>query len=325
MADKNKSWKTISFVGLIQVVASFTIILSVITLLGQHHRYIELFSHFKYQYFISSITCAVIFLFYKKYKFTMTLILVAALNFVFIAPWYIQKFETKLTNEYIDLTILHSNVLTSNVEFEEFINLVNQQNPDVFVMQEVNQNWLSNIQVLEKSYPYKHTMPREDNFGIALISKFPLISAKNHSSGAFDIPTILATILIKKQLVTIITSHPLPPVNYEYYQARNSQLNMIAELSKNIQGPLILVGDLNVSMWSHHYWPLEAETGLRNARKGFGILPTWPTQFLLPMLMIPIDHVLISSHFEVHDIKAGKDIGSDHLPLIVKLSIKTIE
>lgn len=323
MTYKKNSWKSLSVVGLVQVVAYFTLILSVLTIFDEHHRYIELFSPFKFQYLLASVTCAIILRLYKNYTFAIALLLVAVLNFVFVAPWYFQDPENSTGDVQVDLTILHSNVHTQNVKFKNFIDLINQENPDVFVMQEVNQHWLFEVRELEKVYPYKHAIPREDNFGIAMFSKYPFDSVKEFGLSASDVPSIVATIAMTGQFFTVIATHPLPPVNNDYYHARNSQIDMIAELSRNHQGPLILIGDLNVTMWSHDYKPLELGTELRNARKGFGILPTWPTHFQLSIFMIPIDQCLLSSHFVVHDIKVGNDIGSDHLPLIVKLGLKS--
>ena len=40
-------------------------------------------------------------------------------------------------------------------------------------------------------------------------------------------------------------------------------------------GPIMVVGDLNATMWSAPYRSLIDSTGLRNARRGFGILPSW--------------------------------------------------
>ena len=81
---KNKNlWTNISFVGLVQVVAFFTIVLSILTLFDEHNRYFELFSPFKAQYFLSSVTCAVIFALYKNYKLSTLLLLIAMLNSIF--------------------------------------------------------------------------------------------------------------------------------------------------------------------------------------------------------------------------------------------------
>ena len=87
----------------------------------------------------------------------------------------------------------------------------------------------------------------------------------------------------------------------------------------DIEGPKLLIGDLNISMWSHLYDDFETATGMTNTRRGFGAIPTWPQQ--LPFGRIPIDHCLVSTHFAVVDTRRGPAIGSDHLPLIVDLSL----
>ena len=56
---------------------------------------------------------------------------------------------------------------------------------------------------------------------------------------------------------------------------------------------------------------------LRNARSGFGILPTWPT--FMPLVYIPIDHLLVSKEIGVLKVRTGRNIGSDRLPLITDL------
>ena len=103
------------------------------------------------------------------------------------------------------------------------------------------------------------------------------------------------------------------------HDARNEQLQSIAGLVDQLAGEIILLGDLNSSVWDIHLRRLEDSTGLRNAREGFGVLPSWPT--FLPFAMIPIDHALVSKGIAVTDVRTGQKFGSDHLPLIVTLSL----
>ncbi|WP_333196742.1 hypothetical protein [Microcoleus sp. S28C3] len=58
---------------------------------------------------------------------------------------------------------------------------------------------------------------------------------------------------------------------------------------------------------------------LRNARSGFGILPTWPT--FMPLAYIPIDRFLVRQEIDVLKINTDRYVGSDHLPLITDLVI----
>jgi endonuclease/exonuclease/phosphatase (EEP) superfamily protein YafD len=109
------------------------------------------------------------------------------------------------------------------------------------------------------------------------------------------------------------------PVGKRLYDTRNTQLSSLVELLDDFSGNKVLVGDLNASVWDIHYRNLEKRSGLRSARRGFGIQPTWPT--FLPFAMIPIDHVLVSSEISVSDVRTGRRIGSDHLPLVVTIEL----
>ena len=48
------------------------------------------------------------------------------------------------------------------------------------------------------------------------------------------------------------------------------------KLAGSLPPPTVLIGDLNVTMWANHYKRLERASGLKNARHGFGVQPTWP-------------------------------------------------
>jgi len=313
--------KIISIVGLMQIVALLTSILSITTAFSDGHRIVELFSHFKIQYFALSLFCTILFLMFRHYKTALAMALIAGLNSIYILPWYFETEKDRNTAYTVQLKILHSNVLASNTQYQKLIDLVIKESPDLLILQEVSPTWISNLLPLDNIYSYKHAIPRNDNFGIAIYSKYPFNKITEENWGPTRIPSLNISLAISGQTISLISTHPLPPINNDFFTSRNKQLNDIARIASNIKTPLILIGDLNITMWSKNYVDFEMASGLSNARKGFGLIPTWPTP-MLPF-MIPIDHCLVSPEFEVQSLKAGPDIGSDHLPLIVKMGLKS--
>ena len=95
-----------------------------------------------------------------------------------------------------------------------------------------------------------------------------------------------------------------------------------ADCLRDLPGPKICVGDLNITPWSPYYRSFVERTKLVNARNGFGLLPSWPTFLFFKCLMLPLDHCLVSDDIRVADARTGEPIGSDHLPLIVEIELE---
>lgn len=119
--------------------------------------------------------------------------------------------------------------------------------------------------------------------------------------------------------LTLVVTHPLPPL--AGFVVRNLQLAHIAKARQEWGPDVIVSGDLNISSWSPYFQDLVRESGLRDSQLGFGVQPSWPAG-LLPVMRIPIDHVLVSENFVVLKRELGPDIGSDHLPVYVELGLK---
>ena len=298
--------------GLLQVAAVLTVLFSVLTAIDTQQHYIELFSHFRLQYLVGSLLLLIVFAVRRRVIYSLLLVVALAINASYVLPWYV-KGETP-TGE-ARLTLFYANVLSTNGDHERVLDLINSEQPDVIFLQEVSTHWLAELQTLEADYPFSYTAAREDNFGIAMWSRLPLVAATHIDSPPLGYPTIIATTRMGGADLTLISTHPMVPLGHDNFGARNTQLQSMTEIVAQASGEVLLLGDLNASVWDRHYLQFEASTGLRNARRGNGILPTWPT--FMPLAMIPIDHVLVSSGIGVADIKTGPRIGSDHLPLIV--------
>lgn len=322
---KRNNKKSLTALGLLHALAALTALTSVVSLLDVDLLWFELLSHFRLQYLLSSLLCLVALIGLRSYKSGLAMVLVVALNAVYVVPWFFaQQVDQSATGA--DLTVMHANVNTGNTAYEQLLKQVGKEQPDILVVQEVNQAWLNALAQVQVVLPYHYSVPRDDNFGIALFSRFPLLDVRELYLGNSGVPSLQATLALSDRRISLVTTHPLPPINSGYFRSRNSQLTALAGLAAGISEPLIVMGDLNVTMWSANYTPLELDhldrkTGLVNGRRGFGILPTWPAA-LLPLFRIPIDHCLVSPHFVVEEMRVGKKFGSDHLPLISRLRLK---
>lgn len=306
----------VTLTGLLQAAAVITVAFSVGTLLPIDHFAIQLFTHFRLQYLVVSLGLLLLFKYLRSPWLTGAIAAGVVLNAVLVLPWYVGEDET---SGGVELKLLHANVLSSNTEYDRLIRLLDTEAPDLVMLQEVSPDWLVALDELRADYPYSYAEAREGNFGIALFSRVPLRSVSHFDSPPFGYPTIVASLDIDGQVLHFIGTHPMIPVSGTFYDARNEQLAGVARLLGKQAEPKILVGDLNLSQWDINYKRLEQQGGVRNARKGFGILPTWPV--FIPFAMIPIDHVLVSETISVTGFYSGPRIGSDHLPLVVTFTL----
>jgi endonuclease/exonuclease/phosphatase (EEP) superfamily protein YafD len=296
--------------------------LTVATFLAKAHRYFELTAHFRLQYLVGSVIAVLIFAAWRAWRLTAVALVCVILNGVTVIPWYLPPATAVGRTTSTNLRLLLFNVLTSNTQYPGLINLVRAEKPDLLIVQEMNRRWMGNLNALRDDLPHSCVEPREDNFGIAVYSRIPFEESRVVRLLEIGLPSIQAKISVNGQSVSILTTHPLPPLgSQEAFSLRNAQLSEASKLMRQLAEPKVLIGDLNTTVWSPFYFQLVEESGLVDARKGFGLLPTWPANFSLPVFRIPIDHCLISPLVEVKNIRTGPYLGSDHLPLIVDLGI----
>lgn len=288
--------------------------------------YLELASHFKVQYLIITlILAALLSLTRKKYVLIVALFLIF-INLGDVIHWYIPQ-SIVAQQSPNKVRVLLVNINTKNNNYERVISLVRKEQPDIAVFLELDEFWANQLQSINDILPYAVGRANPDNMGIAVYSKRPLEKPDIKFLGSSNNASVVGDFLINKQVISLVATHPLPPIRPELLFSTKQQLNAITGYVKQLKQPILIIGDLNTTMWSPSYKSFIKKTGLRNARQGFGILPTWPTEAkfspikppLSWLLLIPIDHFLISPEIKVLDIRTGANVGSDHLPLIADL------
>lgn len=305
------------------------IIISIVAWLTQFHGWLfpfELFSHFQAQYFIISFLIFLFLIITADKKLLLTAGFAVTLMGINIIPWYLTLPSNKIENE-TNFRILNYNVNFQNTNYEATLEMVKEENPNLAIFLEVDEMWIEKLNFLKKDFPYFLRPQAVSKRGIVIYSQFPLENTSTNLNGQSNYLILSADLNVNQTPIHLLAVHPAMPLIS--FQDRNQQLNQLETYLQSFDQPVIVAGDFNITMWSPYYRQLINQTGLKNARQGFGILPSWPTGSVYPLLTklfsIPIDHCLVSSEIEVKGTHLGTNAGSDHFPLITDISFSQVK
>jgi len=294
---------------------------TLLTFLGQLHWMLENFACFRPQYFWLLLAGAIWAILVKRRWLAIGMAVMSMINVGSCIPW--NPFHKPPANPTEPLRILHANVLATNNRYDLLYDLVAKEKPDIIFLAEVDLDWAHELDDLKKDYPINHGEPRGGAMGMAAFSKIPLDRLTIEHLSPVNVPSVHVQFERWGKTITMLYTHPYPPVNGGAQLARDQELTEITAAAIAAGGPRVILGDLNCTPESAIFQHIITKALVRDTRRGFGLQPTWPSD--LPPLMIPIDHVLVSYEFEVLDRRLGPNIGSDHLPVIIDLGYRGAE
>ncbi len=307
-----------------QLAAVGSVLLLPLTLLpfvGWHYPF-ELLSHFQAQYFLAALGCAAVLALLRRWRWCAVSLASLVLAGAAVGPYQDagQAAHADIIATGPSVRVLLVNVLLANREHDRVLELVRNADADVLVFQEVNQRWKSALQPITAAYPYVAGKTREDPFGTLVYSRLPILDQGTLPHDAAGRSSLRLVIDVHGTPLSVVCTHPKPPLLEGSFALRNEQIDHVIRLVETLPRPLVLVGDINMTMWSPWFRRLCDRTDLASVRRGMGVLGSWPAA--LPGFMrIPIDHVLVSPDVTVGGCWLGDAVGSDHLPLIVDLRV----
>ncbi|PCH66227.1 MAG: hypothetical protein COC01_08630 [Bacteroidetes bacterium] len=292
-------------------------VFTIMSFMGDVFWICEIVTHFRVQYFVILGLTGFLFLVLKRYKLSILFLGFAIVNFSFIIPDYVKDKDSIQEDNGHIYKALFANFYKHNHQYQKLVDLINKENPDFFVVMEINSDLLNGMKEVIPNYKY-NISHFEDNqsFSIGLFSKYVSDSIFIEFWGDEGFPSVLGKLDIGGNGLNVIGCHAMSPDNPDSLFLRNQQLNIMADYAANFEGEVMCLGDINTTPWSPYFSEFLEKSGLKDSRKGFGVQPTWPTYF--PLLYIPIDHCFVSDGIKIIDRRVGPDIGSDHLPIIIE-------
>jgi endonuclease/exonuclease/phosphatase (EEP) superfamily protein YafD len=224
-----------------------------------------------------------------------------------------------------EISILTANVLTTNRNAGPLLALVQEHAPDILVTMESDQWWQEELEALEDRMPFSVKCPLDNLYGMHLYSRLPLGNEEVCYLVEDDVPSIHATIeLGSGETVRAHFLHPAPPSPTENTESaeRDAELVIVARSVAESDLPVIVAGDLNDVAWSATTRLFRKISGLLDPRVGRGAFNTFHVNY--PFLRWPLDHLFHSQHFTLVAMQRLPDIGSDHFPLLTRLTFTPI-
>ncbi len=289
---------------------------------GRLHWFLDLFSHFHVQYLFILFGVILSSAIRKRWRLLTAVCLACCWILFRIAPLWLDSH--KVTEADPNLRLMTINVFAGNDSYGRVLNAIRQTKPDIVVLQEVTPAWKLELERLSDGLPHCQFAPRQDAFGIAVLSRLPLASAEVSLVG--EVPWIECVVELRgAERVLLLATHTLPPAGRLYSATRNRQFLAIDDSVERARArglSVIIAGDLNCTPWSGHMRDLLDRNQLSSGRNGFGWNPSWPVD--RPFLFIPIDHVLVSENIGVSRFATIDPVGSDHSPVVADLVIDTV-
>lgn len=303
-----------NFLRILKVTVWFVGFLALLSLLEQYWI-TDLVAQFILHLSLAGLV-ALGFLILPERQFIHSIPVLLCLCVLTLKIWGSEDDFTKVPIQGTGLKVISLNLNSANLNHELFLKYIREADPDVLVLTELSQNWVPAIEQLSPDFQNLVTLVRNDNFGIGIISKFPLQNEEKLLVGDGDLPAIGASVRTPKGLVSIFGVHPMPPIFPEAKRIRDEYLGEVAKRLSEISGPAIVCGDFNLTPWTFAMNRFEKVSGLRRPK---GMPPvTWPA--VIAPIGISIDHCLVSRDLSVVRYSSGRGVGSDHLPLELEVN-----
>lgn len=265
--------------------------------------------------------------FSKPWHFIAVGVLLLSLSYQFVKIYpytYLAKkqvFKFKGSDSSASISIIVSNVLTTNKRSDKLIQLVHDRKPDLLLTLESDERWEKELEVLEDEYRYTVKIPLDNLYGMHFYSKLQLEDIKVRYLVQEDIPSIHGYVILRNgEKVKIHCLHPMPPspTESETSTNRDAELLMLGRDIDCEKEPALVIGDLNDVAWSRTTRLFQKLSGLMDPRIGRGFFNTFHADYAL--FRWPLDHVFHTKDFTLIEIARERNIGSDHFPMYINLN-----
>jgi len=225
------------------------------------------------------------------------------------------------------ITVATANVYVDNPEPVDFLSIPSVLAADVLVLQEMTPRWQDALAASGR-WAFESSRDLEANTDMKLFSRFPILNARTVSPDSSDTGGRFAVryeLLVGDRAVVVYAVHPQTPRSSRMWRERAAYLRDLSNAlnSEPRDARVIVAGDWNTPPWSPFFRELLSSTGYRNTESRWWPLPTrFSIRFWsLTQIGTPLDRIVLSPAVGLDSLSMGPTFGSNHLPVIARLTI----
>lgn len=301
------------------------------TLFARHWWVFDGFTHFRAQYAVAALLLAIGLASLRSRACLVAFLFAAWHGWVW---WDVAAANPRTACAGRPLTVVAFNLQWSNPTPDAAVAALREMAPDILMVAENWDGWGRHLEAFAANFPGRAPADWRTADRPTLFSKFPILESETvrpfagvaagndpllaRAASAFSYERALLD-LGGGGRMTVVAVHAPYPLGTGVAALRHRYLARLAVALAAVEGPLILLGDFNVTPWSPDYRDLVATAGLVSASGGH--IATWPVWS--PILRVPIDHILARGPLTLLRATRGPDLGSDHFPVMASLCLET--
>lgn len=288
--------------------------------LGRIHPAFDTFSHFRLHLSFGLLVIGVIIALRDWQGMALLALIVGGIGFYTASNGtLLSKHDKQADASKPIYSLLHFNLYWINSQREAVIDKILELDPDLISLSEAATRWTLEIKRLDEKWPHVLHCPEwGKRGGIRFYSKWPLDQDSQYCGpyGSFARTKVMAPDGSEFTSGSVHLRWPWPASGPE-------QLKTITPELEKIGQDALFAGDFNATTWSWSVKQFETASGMTIIP---GVGPTWMIDEL-PLKHtwwagLPIDNVMTKGRIRVLSADTLEDMGSDHLPVMVKFQIQ---
>jgi endonuclease/exonuclease/phosphatase (EEP) superfamily protein YafD len=288
--------------------------------LGNIHPFLDTFSHARLHASVGLLVIGLIVLFKKWITFSGLALVVGAIGVYTSLSGTVYSARPLAPHPGKPVySLLHFNLYWINDQREAVIDRIIELDPDLISISEAATRWEEEIKRLDAKWTYMlHCPEHDDHGGIRFYSKWPLKTDDQYCGphGSLAKTQVISPEGLEFTSGSVHLRWPWPA-------SGPKQLKAIMPELETIGRDAIFAGDFNAATWSHAVNSFARTSGMKIV-KGIGptfIIDQLPLDYMW-WAGLPIDNVMHKGRITILSAKTLEDLGSDHLPVLVRFQIE---